>query len=144
MKVALKPLPKKRRWPAITDLDRLRKLVRDVDAAGAMPLTRLASRLLALTAQRPGMLHGLPWAEIEGVDWERPDRSSPDAVWHTPSERMKLEFDLREDDEWDHYVPLPPQAVDVLRAVRGLTGRGPLAFRLARGSHQPISANAIG
>lgn len=45
------------------------------------------------------MVAGLPWAEIEGVDWKRPDRPSPDALWRVPSERMKVEFDMREDDE---------------------------------------------
>lgn len=136
--------PKKRRWPAITDVDRLRKLVGDVDAAGASPVTRLASRFLGLTAQRPGMILRLPWSEIEHVDWSKPEQPSPDAVWHVPSERMKLEFDLREDDEWDHYVPLAPAAVDVLRAMRKLTGSGPLVFPSAWDAHGPMSANAIG
>lgn len=128
VKAAMKPLPKKRRWPAIIELDRLRTLVRDVDCAGALPVTRLASRFLALTAQRPGMVQRLPWSEIEGVDWSHPNQPSPEATWHVPSEYMKLEFDLREDDDWDHYVPLAPQAVEVLHAIRPLTGRGPLAF----------------
>ena len=135
---------KKRRWPAITDLEKLRGLVRDVDAAGASPVTRLASRFLGLTAQRPGMIHRLPWVEIEGVDWSRPDAPAPRAVWHVPSEYMKLEFDLRDDDEWDHYVPLAPAAVDVLHAVRTLTGRGPMVFPSSWDAHGPMSANAIG
>lgn len=141
---AMAALPKKRRWPAVTDLERLRRLVRDVDAAGASPVTRLASRFLGLTAQRPGMVIRMPWSEVEGVDWDRPDAHCPAAVWHVPSERMKLEFDLRDDDEWDHYVPLPPDAVAVLRAVRTLTGGGPLVFPSARDVHDPMSANAIG
>ncbi|MEH3123015.1 MAG: integrase arm-type DNA-binding domain-containing protein [Sphingomonas phyllosphaerae] len=70
---AMAPLPKKRRWPAITEIGKLRTLVRDVDRAGASPVTRLASRFLGLTAQRPGMVRGLPWSEIEGVDWSKPD-----------------------------------------------------------------------
>lgn len=52
----------------------------------------------------------MPWAEIEKVDWARPDSPAPKAVWHVPSEFMKLEFELREDDEWDHDIPLVPQA----------------------------------
>lgn len=141
---ALKPLPRRQRRPAITDLPRLRRLVGEVDHAAASPVTRLASRFLGLTAQRPGMVHRMPWTEIENVDWSRPDEPSPDAVWHVPSEFMKLEFELREDDEWDHYVPLARQAVDVLRVVRRLTGKGPLAFPSARSVHDPMSANAIG
>ena len=144
VKEALKPLPKRRRRPAITDLARLRTLVSEVDRAAASPVTRLASRFLSLTAQRPGMVHRLPWTEIENVDWARPDRPSPDAVWHVPSEYMKLEFERRDDDEWDHYVHLAPQAVEVLHVVRRLTGRGPIVFPSARGVQDPMSANAIG
>ncbi|MGI4732475.1 MAG: tyrosine-type recombinase/integrase [Janthinobacterium lividum] len=141
---AMAALPKKRRWPALTAIERLRELVKSVDHAGASPVTRLASRFLALTAQRPGMIHRLPWSEIEGVDWSRPNDAFPNAVWHVPSEYMKLEFDLRDDDEWDHFVPLAPSAVEVLFAVRGLTGAGPLVFPSAWSVHDPMSANAIG
>jgi integrase len=141
---AMAVLPKRRRWPAITDLEKLHTLVRDVDGAGASPVTRLASRFLGLTAQRPGMVHRLPWAEIENVDWTRPDDPSPEAVWHVPSEYMKLEFDLREDDGWDHFVPLASQAVEVLHAIRPLTGTGPFVFPSSWNVHDPMSANAIG
>lgn len=80
VKEAMAALPKKRRWPAITEIGCLRQIVRDVDVAGASPVTGLASRFLALTAQRPGMLLRLPWSEIERVDWDRPDLACPDAV----------------------------------------------------------------
>ena len=144
VKEAMQALPKRRRWPAIVVMEDLRQLVQAVDAAGAMPTTRLASRFLALTAQRPGMVAGLRWAEIEDVDWSRPNVPSPKALWRVPSERMKVDFDMRDDDEWDHRIPLAPAAVEVLHAVRKLTGDGPLAFCSVRSSHDPMSANAIG
>lgn len=141
---AMRPLPKKRRWPAITDMTKLRGLIRDVDRAGASPVTRLASRFLALTAQRPGMVRGLPWKEIKGVDWAAPDKRSAYAMWKVPSARMKLDFDERGDEQWDHEIPLSPDAVEVLHVVRTLTGRGPLAFPNNRDAHEPLSENAIG
>lgn len=144
VKEALMPLPRKRRRPAIVELPRLRTFVGEIDRAASSPVTRLASRFLALTAQRPGMVHRLPWAEIENVDWDRPDEPAPEAIWHVPSEYMKLEFELREDQEWDHFVPLAPQAVEVLRTVRTLTGNGPLVFPSSWSVHDPMSANAIG
>lgn len=103
-------LPKKARWPTIIDIEKLRLLVRDTDRAGTSPITRLAARYLGLAAQRPGMVRRLEWAEIEGVDWERSDLPSAQALWRVPSERMKLEFDERGDDQWDHLVPLAPQS----------------------------------
>ena len=53
---ALKPLPPSKRYPALTKIDEIRTLIGDIDRAGASPVNRLAGRLLALTAQRPGMI----------------------------------------------------------------------------------------
>ena len=141
---AMLPVPKQKRWPAITDIVHLRELVRDVDRAGAHPVTRLASRFLGLTAQRPGMVRGLAWSEIEGVDWHDPDADLGNALWRVPAARMKLELDLREDEEFEHLVPLAPAAVEVLRAVRRLTGNGPLGFPNSRDVDKPLSENSIG
>ena len=141
---ALAPKPKKRRWPAVVDIGELRRLIATVDAAGASPVTRLASRFLALTAQRPGMVRGALWSEFSGIDWSRPGRPSPEAEWRIPAARMKLELHLADDAAFDHVVPLPQQAVEVLHAVRMLTGRGPLPFCSSRASHEPMSENAIG
>lgn len=144
LKVAMASLPKKRKWPALTDVDELRRLVRAVDLAGAMPVTKLASRFNALTGQRPGMIWRMPWSELHGIDWSKPDAPSPLATWRVPSERMKLEFDLRGDEAWDHEVPLAQAAVDTLHVVRQLTGKGPMVFPSAWNSHDPISENAVG
>lgn len=141
---ALAPVPPKRRWPALVDLVEIRKLIRASDRAGAMPMTRTASRFLALTAQRPGMVRAMEWAHVEGVDWADPEADVSGALWRVPADRMKLELGLREDDAFEHEVPLARAAVDVLRAIRPLTGRGPLPFCMAGRRSEPISENAIG
>lgn len=141
---AMQGLPKKRRWPAITVVADLQALVRDVDRAGAMPTTKLASRFTALTAQRPGMIRRMPWKDVHNVDWSRPGEPSPDAMWIVPSAEMKLEFDLRDDEAFDHKIPLSQAAVDTLHAVRQLTGRGPMAFPSAWDPCAPMSENSIG
>ena len=138
------PAPPKKRWPAIVDIVHLRELVRDVDRAGAHPVTRLASRLMGLTAQRPGMIRAMPWSELHGIDWDDPEVSADQAKWVIPPGRMKLEFNLRDDDAYTHEVPLAPQSVDVLRAVRRLTGRGPLVFPNNRDASTPLSENSVG
>lgn len=141
---AMAPAKPKRRWPALTDMDELRRLVRDVDAAGASPITRLASRFMGIVAQRPGMIRGMVWDEVEGVDWDDVDADVSKALWRIPADRMKQERELREDEAFEHVVPLARQAVDALRAVRVLTGRGPLPFCSIRDAHEPISENAVG
>lgn len=140
----LKRAPSGRRWPALLDLDQIRGLIAAVDTAGANPVTRLASRLTALTAQRPGMIRRAPWSEFEGIDWDRPEADAASALWRIPPARMKLEMDIRDDEVFEHIVPLTADAVDVLRAVRRLTGRGPLAFPNNRDSATPLSENAVG
>ena len=56
VKGALKPVRRGKRQPAVTDLDELRELLRKSEASGAYPVTLLASRFLAITAQRPGAI----------------------------------------------------------------------------------------
>ena len=112
--------------------------------AGASPVTKAASRFLALTAQRPGMVQRLPWADIHGVDWDDPDGDGSQAIWRVPAGEMKQEFDLREDEAFDHAVPLALQAVAVLRAIRPLTGASAYVFPSSRSMAEPISANAVG
>jgi hypothetical protein len=67
---ALKPVPRARKRPALLSIEALHDMIRKTEAEPASPLTKLASRFLALTAQRPGMIRALPWQEIEGVDWQ--------------------------------------------------------------------------
>lgn len=141
---ALKPLPKKGKQPAITDVREAQKVLIAAEASGASPVTKLASRLLALTQSRPGMIRGAEWSEFEGIDWSG-DRHGPEfALWRVPAARMKLIMDLKDEEEFEHLIPLSWQAVDVLRAARRLTGRGKLVFPGQRHSHRPLSENAIG
>jgi integrase len=141
---ALKPLPKKGRQPAIVDPDEARKVLVAAESSGASPITKLASRFLALTQSRPGMVRGVSWDEIEGIDWTD-TRFGPDlAVWRVPASRMKLILDLKDEEAFEHLIPLCHQAVDVLRAAHRLTGRGRLIFPGQRHSHRPLSENALG
>jgi integrase len=141
---ALKPLPKKGRQPALVDVDEARGVLLAAEASGASPVTKLASRFLALTQSRPGMVRRLPWEEIEGIDWDDA-RYGPDLpIWRVPAARMKLVMDLKDEEAFEHVIPLSWQAVDVLRAARRLTGRNKLVFPGQRHSHRPLSENAIG
>lgn len=141
---ALKPVPPRKRRPALIDVAQIHKLIRDIDRAAASPVTRLSSRFLAVTAQRPGMVRNAVWTEIEGVDWARPDAPSPDAVWRIPADKMKQELELREDKAFEHQVPLSAAAVAVLRAVRPFSSqKGPI-FPGGRDMLSPLSENAVG
>lgn len=136
VKGALKPL-KKRRQPAFRDLDPARELLRKVEAEPAHPVTKLASRLLALTIVRPGVLRHAAPEEFEDLDGAEP-------LWRIPAGKMKLLADLKEDAAFEFLVPLSTQAVDVVRAALRLIGNGPFLFPSTRHAHRPMSENAIG
>ncbi len=139
----LKPVPKGKRWPALLNLDEIRGLIAAVDRAGANPVTRLTSRFMALTGQRPGMIRSAPWTEFHDISWADEGAVDENAYWLITADRMKLELELKGDDAFDHKVPLARQAVETLKAVRRLTGRGPLPFPNNRSSFTPISENAV-
>ena len=140
---ALKPLVKKGKQPSMK-LDDARELLRICEASPARPATKLASRLLALTAVRPGVVRGAAWPEFEGIDWSDPEVPSPDALWRVPAARMKLVLKRKDDEAFELVVPLPEAAVDVLRTIRRLTERYRYVFPNDRYSHRPLSENAIG
>lgn len=124
----------KGRQPAITDLEEARQIIRDVDATPGHPVTKLAIRLLALTAVRPGVIGSTPWHELpQGA-----------TLWTVPAERMKLIKRLKNDPNRDHIVPLSRQAIETIEAVRTITGRGPMVFPNNRHAHKPMSENAMG
>jgi integrase len=133
---AMKPV-RKGRQPAITDLEQAREILRRAEATPASPVTKLALRLLALTALRPGALITTPWVELD-------DLGPGTLVWQVPAARMKLRLQYKDDEARDHLVPLARQAVDVIKALRKLTGRTPYLFPNQRHARRPASENAMG
>jgi integrase len=79
-------------------------LLRELDGYDRNFQTVAALRLMWLTLCRPG--------EVVGAQWKEFDLDA--AVWRIPAERMKKRK--------EHAVPLPRQAVEVLRAMHGFTG----------------------
>ncbi|MEO4012276.1 tyrosine-type recombinase/integrase [Pseudomonas rossensis] len=103
----------------------LPELLEKCDSANINTLTRSAIRLLVLTAVRPGELRAAPWAEFD-LDA---------ATWTIPKERMKARR--------PHAVPLPKQAVEILRQLQPITGKYPLVFAGQQNPDRPMSENTI-
>ena len=140
---ALSKKPVKKRWPALTNIADVRKLLRASDCAGASPITRAASRFLALTGQRPGMVRRMKWSHLSGIEWSDPSLAAPDALWTIPAEEMKGDIDQRSDEDFAHDVPLAPAAVELLRVLHENTGAGDYVFWSSRRSLDPMSENAL-
>jgi integrase len=125
--------------PALTTLPELRELQLAVERSTAGALTKLASRLLALTAVRVGALRTALWSEFHGIDWDKPDSESIDARWTIPADRMKLEVEDKGNPAFGHEVILSRQAIEVLRIVRTLSGGSPLVFPGVKSWRKPMT-----
>ncbi|WP_278362618.1 tyrosine-type recombinase/integrase [Stutzerimonas kunmingensis] len=89
--------------------EELPALLRAIRAYGT-PDVRIGLQLLAMLACRP--------SEIREARWDEFDLDA--GLWLIPAERMKRRR--------EHLVPLPAQAVELLRELRHLTGAYPLLF----------------
>ena len=120
------PAPRSRHYAAITDPQKLGQLLRDIRAYSGNVITRSALRLSPLLFQRPGQLRLAHW---EDIDFEQ-------KLWRCPPEKMKLrEWKKRDVRTPAHLVPLPTQAVEILRDILPLTGpSGPIFRSMAKRS----------
>ncbi|EIT70011.1 site-specific recombinase, phage integrase family [Hydrocarboniphaga effusa AP103] len=107
-------------------LDELPAFLKAMDGyAAASPDAVDAISMLLLTAVRPGELRGASWDEID-LDA---------GVWSIPAERMKMRR--------PHIVPLPTQAITLLRERFDANGDRPLVFASPYKPKQVISENTI-
>lgn len=120
---ALKSAPKANY--ARLDPKEVPELLRRIDEYDGSPYTRLALKLMALTFVRTSELIGARWAEF---DLEA-------AQWRIPAERMKMKT--------PHIVPLPRQAIAVLRELELLRAGRDLVFPGERDHAKPMSNNTL-
>jgi integrase len=139
VKEALKPVRHDARLPALLTLPQLLEFQKCIDCSTSCLITKLASRLLALTMVRPGALRTARWSEFQGIDWDDPDRPCEAPIWRVPAEHIKLEIRDKLNSAFDHEVPLSNQTVQTLRVLHILTGTGSLLFPSDRSWTKPMS-----
>ncbi|MBW6486031.1 MAG: integrase arm-type DNA-binding domain-containing protein [Syntrophobacterales bacterium] len=119
------PPPTSGHMAAITDPERVGELLRAIDDyTGSYPVL-CALKLAPMLFVRPGELRKAEWAEI----------SLNEAVWNIPADKMKMRV--------SHLVPLPRQAVNILKELYKYTGESKYCFPSARSFQRPMSDNAI-
>jgi integrase len=123
---------KPRHFPAIVKPERLAQLLKAGDAYAGTPVVRAALHLAPMLLLRPGELRHAQWAEFD-LDAAR---------WLIPAARMKRKLDGKLNGP-PHLVPLPLQAVKVLRELHPLTGSGAMVFRGERHHDRPMSENTV-
>ena len=119
-------------FAAIVDPVRFGELLRVSAAYKGGLIVRTALQLAPLLYQRPGNLREMEWAELD-LDA---------ALWIIPS--MKMKRTKVEKEQGDaHTVPLPTQAVELLRSIHPLTGHGRYVFPGERSHERPVSDNSV-
>lgn len=124
LNIVAAPAKAVRHHPHVTFAE-LPDLLEKLDAANIHTLTRSAIRLLILTVVRPGELRGARWDEFD-LDCD---------TWTIPKERMK--------NRRPHAVPLPHQALTILRQLQEITGSYALLFPGQQNPERPMSENTI-
>src|SRR5271155_656997 len=110
---------------ARVDAKELPELLAKMDDYNGDATTRFALKLMAYTFVRTSEEIEAPWTEFD-LDEVR---------WTIPAERMKMDT--------PHIVPLSRQAVEVLRALKLLTGNGNFVFPGAIDKKKSLSNNTI-
>ncbi len=119
-------------FAAIVEPLRFGELLRAMRSYKGGPLVRTALQLAPLLYQRPGNLREMEWTELD-LDA---------ALWTIPS--MKMKRTKLEKEQGDaHTVPLPVQAVALLRSLHPLTGHGRYVFPGERSRDRPLSDNSV-
>ena len=117
--VKLKPVKNMAR----VDESELPDLLRAIEAYNGKAITRIATKLMVLTFVRTATLIGTQWSEI---DFET-------KLWRIPKERIKTKT--------PHFVPLPTQAIELLKTLKTITGDGEYLFPSASGSKNAFMSN---
>ncbi len=124
------------RRPALLKIELARDLVAAIDNVKlAATATKLASRLLALTAVRPGVVRLAERTEFEGLDTDQ-------ALWRIPATKMKLTKDRKADSAYDFVVPLSKQAVETVTTAMESSQHSSWLFPVDRGT-KPISDSTL-
>jgi integrase len=119
-------------YPAILEPKRFGDLLRGMHAYKGGVLVRTALLLAPILFQRPGNLRMMEWSELD-LDA---------GLWTIPSAKMKRTREAKVNGE-PHVVPLPTQAIELLRNVRVVSGRGRYVFPGQRQHDQPMSDNSV-
>ncbi|MGM0785617.1 MAG: tyrosine-type recombinase/integrase [Pseudomonadota bacterium] len=119
---ALRP-HKTKHHAALTEPGEVAELLRAIDGYGGQPVTIAALKLAPLVFTRPGELRQARWADID----------LEDGTWSFQASKTGQPL----------VVPLPTQAVAILRELHGLTWRSDYVFPGARSNQRPMSNVAI-
>jgi integrase len=110
-------------FASTTEPKDLARILQELDRYQGTQTVRCALRLAPLVFVRPGELRKAEWSD---VDFDKAEWRFLVTKTNTP-----------------HIVPLSRQALEILREIQPLTGRGQFVFPGSRSSKQPMGDNAV-
>jgi len=122
-----------RSMPTITDPVHVGELLRAIEGYHGYFSTRALLRVSPMLFQRPG--------EMRLVEWPEFDLDA--ALWTVPAMRMKRRKAGKLHGD-PHLVPLPRQAVALLRDLHLMSGAGRYVFPSVKDPRKPLSINTLG
>lgn len=108
--------PKEERYPHLLEPE-LPEFLRSLRESPSKMIVKGAAWMVVRTSSRPGMVRWAEWTELDGD------------VWRVPAEKMKMRR--------DHVVPLTRQVIEMIEALRPMTGRSRYLFP-GEGEKSPV------
>jgi integrase len=128
---ALRPMNVKH-MAAVLEPTKAGELMRAIYEYPGQPATRAALQLSALLFQRPANIRMMEWAELD----------LQAGMWTIPAAKMKRKAAGKINGR-PHFVPLASQALQVLEALKPLTGHGTYVFPSLITGDRPMSENTV-
>jgi len=126
---ALPPYRKDKHFAAVTDPKDVGALLRDIESYCGTHVVRAAFALSPRVFLRPGELRKLEW---EWIDFDEAMITIPPTA-HKTGKRTQA----------PHLVPLSVQAIQTLKEIQPITGKGRLVFPSERDKNRPMSDNGV-
>ena len=117
--------PTRTHFNSITEPAEVGPLIAAIKNYQATPVVMAALQLSPLFLCRPGELRHLEWTEVNFAE----------ARIELPASKMKMKE--------PHIIPLASQAVEILKELQPISGRGKYVFPSARGASRPLSENGV-
>ena len=126
-------MPIKQNMAAILDPEKFGRLLADIDTCACTFVVKCALKLAPMLFVRPGELRNAKWADID----------LNEAMWSLPIEDTKLTVREKAKRKGQvHIVPLPTQAVAILKALHPYTNRSQYVFQ-GRAASRVMSGNSV-
>ena len=117
--------PTRTHFNSITEPAEIGPLLTAIKNYRGTPVVMAALRLSPLLFCRPGELRHLEWSEVNFAETRI----------ELPAAKMKIKE--------PHIIPLASQAIEILKELQPITGRGKYVFPSARGASRPLSENGV-